>query len=485
MLVIRIRYVVILSLVYLCLVLTLYNFLWKTHSLERGLGLLPLAHDPAPHDGQSIVQQDSAIDKVLFNFRRRNGFLEDSNNTNVSDTAGEPSKHAQNLFPKNTSKPINTSSHHPPSQRATSKTLFSLSGLPPPSACIHTFYYMWYGNPELDHKYYHWNHRYLPHWQPSVAKRYPQGRHVPPDDIGASFYPELGSYSSRDPRVMEAHMYQIRKAGIGVISVSWYPVGKSDDEGFPPDPLIPPLLDIAHAYSVKVAFHIEPYQGRTPQSVKGDLKYIVETYSDHPAFYKHGGRPLVYMYDSYTNSAQEWAEVLKPGRPSSIRGTKFDCIIIGLLVEKHHENQILNGGFDGFYTYFAADGFSYGSTSRNWKSLANFAQRNKLLFIPSFGPGYDDVRVRPWNQGTTRKRRDGAYYRDMSSAAVRTRVGPGGQGSGIVSVTSFNEWHEGTQIESAIPKTAGSYVYSDYSPHPPNFYLQLTKEISTDMQCTL
>lgn len=86
---------------------------------------------------------------------------------------------------------------------------------PPPNYYVHAFYYAWYGNPKFDGKYIHWNHLQLPHWDAKVAERYPQGRHSPPDNIGANFYPSLGPYSSRDPAVIEAHMQQLRTAAIG------------------------------------------------------------------------------------------------------------------------------------------------------------------------------------------------------------------------------------------------------------------------------
>lgn len=487
---IRIRYIVILSLVYLLLMLALYNYLWRTHSLERGLGLLDLtAPHPAPLDDQDVVH-DGIADTVLFNFKRRNGFLEGSNkSSNFSQPPMQQRINFKNLSSSPNSSRLAAQRHNtrpPTPHQVLNRTAFSLSGLPPPSPCVHTFYYMWYGNPTFDSKYYHWDHRYLPHWNPSIAKRYSQGRHVPPDDIGASFYPQLGCYSSRDPRTMETHMYQMRQAGIGVAAVSWYPKGKGDDEGFPPDPLVPLLLDVAQAYSVKVAFHIEPYRGRTSASVRRDLAYILDQYSAHPAFYRHGKLPLVYIYDSYVTGAHEWAELLKPGRPNSIRGTELDCVVIGLLVERNHKWEILNGGFDGFYTYFASNGFSHGSATGNWAELADFARKNNLLFIPSFGPGYTDIRVRPWNQGNTKSRGDGQYYKEMAGAATRNRLGPaGGQNSGVVSVTSFNEWHEGTQIETAVPKKVGPFTYSDYTPHDPEFYLQLTREIATSLECSL
>lgn len=58
--------------------------------------------------------------------------------------------------------------------------------------------------------------RYLPHWDHNKNLRYPTDRrHVPPADIGASYYPLLGPYSSRDPDVIDQHMYDIRRARIG------------------------------------------------------------------------------------------------------------------------------------------------------------------------------------------------------------------------------------------------------------------------------
>ena len=39
---------------------------------------------------------------------------------------------------------------------------------------------------------------------------------------------------------------------VGVVAVSWYPNGEADDEGLPPDPLIPILLEYADKYDLKV-----------------------------------------------------------------------------------------------------------------------------------------------------------------------------------------------------------------------------------------
>lgn len=91
-------------------------------------------------------------------------------------------------------------------------------GMPPgaaPSYDLHAFYYAWYGSPRFEGRYLHWDHALVPHWDPKVSASYPRGRHRPPDDIGSSFYPALGPYSSRDPAVVDEHMGQLRDAAIG------------------------------------------------------------------------------------------------------------------------------------------------------------------------------------------------------------------------------------------------------------------------------
>ena len=351
----------------------------------------------------------------------------------------------------------------PPTVQAVKENVSSVSD------GVHVFYYAWYGNQKQDGKWYHWNHEYLPNWDKTDKRVFPQGRHnVSNDDIGSNFYPELGLYSSSDQEVIAAHCKMIRDAHIGVIVVSWYPPTLSDPNGPAVDQLIPMLLDVAAHYGLKITFHIEPYQDRDPENVRENVKYIVSTYGSHAAFYRRNGRPLFYIYDSYLSPAKDWKRML-----TTIRGTHYDSYFIALLVEYKHRFSISEAGFDGFYTYFGSNGFSYGANWKNWRALQSFARKQNLLFIPSLSPGYVDTRIRPWNTQTTRSRRQGAYY-DLSWRSFEEL-----KGLKIVSITSFNEWHEGTQIEPASKDKRtldGNYTYQSYSPHSPDFYLLKTKE---------
>lgn len=342
---------------------------------------------------------------------------------------------------------------------------------------VHVFYYPWYANPEIDGEYNHWNHPYLPHWNKDEAKKYETGTHVPPDDIGSNFYPELGPYSSRDQNVIHKHMAQMQKAGIGVCVVSWYPPKQADDQGKDPDSLIPTLLQISALYRIKIAFHVEPYKDRSPETWREHIRYILDKYGDHESFYRYYDKrkkrslPLYYIYDSYNVPAEKWAQIFQPNGAITVRNTELDGIFIGLLVERQHKSDLVKAGFDGFYTYFATDRFTYGSTWGHWREIMKFSKERGKMFIPSIGPGYIDTRIRPWNAKNSRSRDNGTYY--MNSAKFACDVQPS-----IISITSFNEWHEGTQIEPAVKKSIGEELYYlDYGSQGPYYYLHLTRRI--------
>jgi glycoprotein endo-alpha-1,2-mannosidase len=327
---------------------------------------------------------------------------------------------------------------------------------------VHTFYYGWYANPETDGKYSNWNHPVIKHWIDTTwdnAGQYPGG-----DDIGANFFPQLGSYSSSDEEIIDSHMQQIRDAGIGVVAISWWGKGHFTNKS------VHTLLDIAHKYGLKLAFHIEPIY-KTVAEFRGHLEYISANYAQHPALYKVNGKPMYYLYNSFNLKYHEWQSMLHPDSLSTIRKTPLDGIFIGLWTTGFDGEFIVKSCFDGFYTYFASDGFAYGSTTSNWPDMSAFAHENNLIYIPSVGPGYIDTRIRPWNEKNTKSRDKGRYYEKMYAHAVNTSAD-------FISITSFNEWHEGTQIEPAIPKKLASYTYEDYgAATDPLFYIKKTREL--------
>lgn len=70
------------------------------------------------------------------------------------------------------------------------------------------FFFRLYCNPLTYRKYFHWDQILISLWDPQVSSIL-RGKHMPPEDIGSSFYPKHSSYSWRGPSVREVSMKQI------------------------------------------------------------------------------------------------------------------------------------------------------------------------------------------------------------------------------------------------------------------------------------
>ncbi|KNC55155.1 glycoprotein endo-alpha-1,2-mannosidase [Thecamonas trahens ATCC 50062] len=344
------------------------------------------------------------------------------------------------------------------------------------STNVHIFYYPWYAEPETDGKWEHWNHEYLPHWTDATNARFPEigSRHAPPHDIGASFYPLLG------PTIAQ-HFAWLLDAGVGVVVVSWHGTSGADGEGVGSHPRLPLIFDVAEATGMAIALHLEPYKGRSADSLAADLAYIAATWGDSPALFRDpaSGLPMHYVYDSYLLPAADWARLLTPAGDLSVRKTPADAIFLSLYLDRSSEPFVTTAGFDGIYTYFASNGFTDGSRSSAWPRLAAWAASHSLLFVPSIGPGYDDVQVRPWNAANTKARSAGAYYSAYFDDA--NAISPH---LAYLSITSFNEWHEGTHIEPSVaqrrspddPSSAYATFTNADGDDDPFMYLALTAD---------
>ena len=269
-----------------------------------------------------------------------------------------------------------------------------------PSARVGIFYYPWFGTPQRDGYYAHWQ----------------QGGTRPPAQVASSYFPARGVYSSSDALVLDAQMREIAGAGVGTVITSWW--GRNSAE----DRRLPQVIGAARRHGLTVAAHLEPYRGRTVASTEDDIAYLREL-----------GISDMYVWASPQLPDADWAEM--NGRLEGVR----------VFANTNLAGRAAAGGFDGLYTYDVLL-FDGGLFPR----LCTQARRLQLVCAPSVGPGYDarnatgDTRVKP--------RRDGARYDAMWRGALRSQPD-------LVTITSYNEWHEGTQIE---PARAGIGGYESY-----------------------
>jgi hypothetical protein len=215
-----------------------------------------------------------------------------------------------------------------------------------------------------------------------------------------------GTYSSSDPRVLGAQMRDIAAAGVDEVVSSWW------GRGSPEDQRLFAVRRAANARGLQVAVQLEPYEGRTLDSIASDLVYL-----------RALGLRDVYIYSTKDFEADDWRRVTL--QPMGLR----------LFAQTSQVGFAARAGFAGFYTY---DILLYDAAK--FDRFCTQAHVLGILCAPSVGPGYDaseatgDSRVKP--------RLDGATYDSMWGAAMRA-------GADMVTITSYNEWSEGTQIEPA------------------------------------
>jgi hypothetical protein len=262
------------------------------------------------------------------------------------------------------------------------------------------FYYTWYGTPARDGAWQHWD----------------QAGARPPAQIASVFYPVRGAYSSTDPAVVATQMQEIADAGVDTVIVSWWGPGSVEAARFRP------VAQAARRAGLRVAAHLEPWPGRTP-----------ETAADAVRALSRQGVEDFYVYDSTTAPDEAWAAALAP-----LTGVR-------VLANTWLPGRAAKGGFDGLYSY---DVLVY--DGRSFPRVCASAQRLGLLCAPSVGPGFDGRRATPVSR--VAPRRDGRRYDGMWRSAIAARAD-------VITITSYNEWHEGTQIEPARSGVTGYRSY--------------------------
>ncbi len=264
------------------------------------------------------------------------------------------------------------------------------------------FYYPWYGTPALDGGWTHW-------YAPGSTTL----------DVASNYFPARGLYSSSDGRVMRAQMREIAAAGVSEVVSSWWGWGS------PEDVRLPFVLRAAHAAGLTVAVHLEPYPGRTIETVEADLLHLATL-----------GITDVYVYRPFDIPEQDWAALRD--RVSGVE----------LFAQTALAGKAASARFDGVYTY---DVLLWGGQS--FPRLCSQAHKVNLVCLPSVGPGYEAARAT--GDDRVKLRRDGATYDGMWRSAIRS-------GADAVTITSYNEWHEGTQIEPARVRSGGVAASASY-----------------------
>lgn len=283
---------------------------------------------------------------------------------------------------------------------------------------VFAFYYGWYGNPDFSNQWIHWR---------DVNKE--------EKDIGGSInYPELGPYDSRNPEVVEQHCSWAKQVGIDVFIASWFGPNEITDKS------LPVVLESAKKNDLKVTAYYETTDDSKEQGLKY-LNYLLDNYTDHPAWLKINGQPVVFVYGRAVNEIglDGWKWMIQKVNEQRSQ----DVVFIGDRISKE-ASEI----FHGLHTYNITGAIQ----GKSKQEIRKWAGKNYPEWVTVAGdkiscltiiPGFDDTELdRPKPRPTT-SRHNGETYRILWEEAIAANPD-------WILITSFNEWHEGSEIEPSV-----------------------------------
>ena len=282
------------------------------------------------------------------------------------------------------------------------------------------FYYAWYGDPTNN-----------PDW-----RGVDRARHV---IANTADYPAAGPYDSRDPAIVQTQMRQMRQAGITGIIYSWWGIGSYEDHHFQS------VIDAAGRAGLKVSVYYEKAasinHAADPGAVERDLDYLINTYAGARHWLTVADDRYVFIYGDALKRLplQAWRGIL-----TNVRARHGGRVRFNVAAESAANLDFV----DGIHRYALVASLKTrppgqaASWVRGFYARFMDDQRQYPVATLTVYPGYDDTHLQRRTTFAT-GRYDGALYAALWEAAIAA-------GPDWILITSWNEWHEGTEIEPSL-----------------------------------
>lgn len=327
------------------------------------------------------------------------------------------------------------------------------------------YYHPFYGTPDgPTGRWLTWNE---PLW---LSKGYGLPTFIPPDEarkhlqhdpatfVGpgrrsnySAFYPTMGLYDCLDYSTLRQHALWAVEASLNGFLWDYMLVG--EDNSDKDKPLQETIYDRSLRLMLKVLDSLDVplslcpwydsycWYGFPVEKIAKQLTYLVNTYHGHPRMIHFDNRLVVFLYATFArHSIADWRRVRNLLNQNGVNDRIF--IVAG---EVAINNPALHepGLFDGFslYNYDTYDWTPEG-VKRSCATLRQLVKQNGVKFwSATVGPGFDG---RIWHHpGRVVTRGIGKLYEAMWEQAIKEQ-------SRFITVCSFNEWGEGTQIEPCL-----------------------------------
>lgn len=289
--------------------------------------------------------------------------------------------------------------------------------------------------------------------------------------------PELGEYNDRTEAVINQHLDWSSFAGIDFWVASWWGPGSIEDVT-----LLNHILQNPNLNDMKIAVFYET-TGRTDnfqdyQYLDTDITYIANNYFNHPNYLTINNKPVLFVYLTRVLSGRGTLQSSLTTIRNAASAAGYQIFVVGDQVFGSPPSSAGDIAFlDAITNYdvygsMGANGYatqasvnSYYSAQAGWRALA---QGVDVGFIPGTAPGFNDKGVRCGHNPLSRKLTDSQEFGSLFRAMfIEAKKHVDSTLDNMLMVTSWNEWHEDTQIEpvglEASTSTDDSPTGSEYT----------------------
>jgi hypothetical protein len=233
------------------------------------------------------------------------------------------------------------------------------------------------------------------------------------------YQPSVGRYDSGNPALVRSHIAAMQYGNITAGIVSWW------GQGHPTDSRLAKILSVTtnmhSAFRWAVYYENEAQGDPSVDQIRSDLEYIQKKYGSSPSFLKISRRPVIFVYGDPNDGcamADRWKQANTIGA------------------------YIVLKAFNGYR--------ACGSQPDAWHQYSPAVEAAALSSSYSISPGFFKA-----NEPAPRLARDLDRWRrdvrEMTVSSARFHL-----------ITTFNEWGEGTAVESAAewasPSGYGAYL---------------------------
>ncbi|MEO8285590.1 MAG: endo-1,3-alpha-glucanase family glycosylhydrolase [Chloroflexota bacterium] len=231
-----------------------------------------------------------------------------------------------------------------------------------------------------------------------------------------------------DRQVREAH-----DAGIDGFIASWSGTGTDTDANFAR------LLDIAAKHNFSVTIYFETNTAMQHGDVAAQLQSVISRYGNHPAFLHSNGKPVIFVWSPQSmGNAAAWKAVRQKVDPNNSQLWSVDTTDASYL-DAFDTIHFFSAGKWAANTDVAKVNAQWSATIHNY----NKQHGTSRLWTAGVTPDWDESRVQPpRSDAKVFPRRDGALYEEAWRGATASNPA-------WITITSYNEWFEGTEIEPA------------------------------------